>query len=199
MLKVGSFNAQTFDELFEGVKAIEWENYIPVDGKFWVKKASSVKSRLFSLSDIQSITKKAMVDRLKSKYKISWFEESGDEYPVRVFILKDEVTVAFDTSGEHLHKRGYRILTSKAPITEDLAAALIKLTPWKADRILVDPFCGSGSTLVAARRLGRNYIGIEISEKFCEIARRRVLDESGVSGTQDNTEDGRQLTLADWK
>ena len=156
MLKVGSFNAQTFDELFEGVKAIEWENYIPVDGKFWVKKASSVKSRLFSLSDIQSITKKAMVDRLKSKYKISWFEESGDEYPVRVFILKDEVTVAFDTSGEHLHKRGYRILTSKAPITEDLAAALIKLTPWKADRILVDPFCGSGTFLIEAAMMAAN-------------------------------------------
>ncbi len=156
MLKVGSFKAQTFDELFEGVKAIEWENYIPVDGKFWVKKASSVKSRLFSLSDIQSITKKAMVDRLKSKYKISWFEESGDEYPVRVFILKDEVTVAFDTSGEHLHKRGYRILTSKAPITEDLAAALIKLTPWKADRILVDPFCGSGTFLIEAAMMAAN-------------------------------------------
>ena len=156
MLKVGSFKAQTFDELFEGVKAIEWENYIPVDGKFWVKKASSVKSRLFSLSDIQSITKKAMVDRLKSKYKISWFEESGDEDPVRVFILKDEVTVAFDTSGEHLHKRGYRILTSKAPITEDLAAALIKLTPWKADRILVDPFCGSGTFLIEAAMMAAN-------------------------------------------
>ena len=156
MLKVGSFKAQTFDELFEGVKAIEWENCIPVDGKFWVKKASSVKSRLFSLSDIQSITKKAMVDRLKSKYKISWFEESGDEYPVRVFILKDEVTVAFDTSGEHLHKRGYRILTSKAPITEDLAAALIKLTPWKADRILVDPFCGSGTFLIEAAMMAAN-------------------------------------------
>ena len=156
MLKVGSFKAQTFDELFEGVKAIEWENYIPVDGKFWVKKASSVKSRLFSLSDIQSVTKKAMVDRLKSKYKISWFEESGDEYPVRVFILKDEVTVAFDTSGEHLHKRGYRILTSKAPITEDLAAALIKLTPWKADRILVDPFCGSGTFLIEAAMMAAN-------------------------------------------
>ena len=105
MLKAGSFKAQTFDELFEGTKKIDWENYIPADGKFWVKKASSVKSKLFSLSDIQSIVKKAMVERMKQHYNINWFEENGAAYPVRVFILKDEVTICFDTSGEHLHKR----------------------------------------------------------------------------------------------
>lgn len=156
LLKAGSFKATTFDELFEGTKAICWEQFIPADGKFWVKKASSVKSRLFSLSDIQSIVKKAMVERMKQHYKISWFEESGAAYPVRVFILKDEVTIAFDTSGEHLHKRGYRLLTSKAPITEDLAAALIKLTPWNKDRILVDPFCGSGTFLIEAAMMAAN-------------------------------------------
>jgi len=156
LLKAGSFKATTFDELFEGTKAICWEQYIPADGKFWVKKASSVKSRLFSLSDIQSIVKKAMVERMKQHYKISWFEEKGASYPVRVFILKDEVTIAFDTSGEHLHRRGYRLLASKAPITEDLAAALIKLTPWNKDRILVDPFCGSGTFLIEAAMMAAN-------------------------------------------
>ncbi len=156
LLRVGKFKAYSFDELFEGIKAINWEDYIPSDGRFWVKKASSVKSRLFSLSDIQSITKKAMVERMKQYYKINWFDESGADYPIRVFILKDEVTVAFDTSGEHLHKRGYRLLKSKAPITEDLAAALIKLTPWNKDRILVDPFCGSGTFLIEAAMMAAN-------------------------------------------
>lgn len=156
LLKVGSFSAHTFDELFEGTKNICWENYIPVTGRFWVKKASSVKSKLFSLSDIQSIIKKAIVERMKKHYNISWFEESGAAYPIRAFILKDEVTLAFDTSGEHLHKRGYRLLASKAPISEDLAAALIKLTPWHGDRILVDPFCGSGTFAIEAAMMAAN-------------------------------------------
>lgn len=154
--KIGSFSARTFDELFEGTKNLPWEEYIPEDGKFWVKKASSVKSRLFSLSDIQSIVKKAVVERMKEKYKVSWFSEEGAEYPIRVFIMKDEVTIAFDTSGEHLHKRGYRQLTSKAPITETLAAALILLTPWRKDRILVDPFCGSGTFPIEAAMIAAN-------------------------------------------
>lgn len=165
LLKAGSFNAVTFDELFEGTKAICWENFIPADGKFWVKKASSVKSRLFSLSDIQSVVKKAMVERMKQHYNISWFEETGAAYPVRVFILKDEVTIAFDTSGEHLHKRGYRLLTSRAPITEDLAAALIKLTPWNKDRILVDPFCGSGTFLIEAAMMAAN-VAVGLNRSF---------------------------------
>ena len=144
------FHAETFDDLFEGIKAIAWENYIPVDGKFWVAKASSIKSKLFSPSDIQSIVKKAMVERLKQKYHINWFEETGASYPLRLFLMKDEVTVAIDTSGESLHKRGYRTMTSKAPITETLAAALIMLTPWRGDRILIDPFCGSGTFPIEA-------------------------------------------------
>lgn len=154
--KVGQFRAVTFDELFEGIRAIPWENYIPPDGKFWVKKASSVKSRLFALSDIQSIVKKAMVERMKQKYHVSWFEESGAEYPVRVFLMKDEVTVLLDTSGEHLHKRGYRQLTSKAPITETLAASLILLSYWNKGRSLVDPFCGSGTFPIEAAMIAAN-------------------------------------------
>lgn len=150
MVQIGRFHATTFDELYENMKALPWEKWIPQDGKFWVKKASSVKSKLFSASDIQSICKKAMVDRLKMTYHTDWFEEDGASFPVRVFLLKDEVTVALDTTGEPLHKRGYRTWTSKAPISETLAAALIMLTPWRADRILVDPFCGSGTFLIEA-------------------------------------------------
>ena len=150
LIKIGSFHAETFDELFEGTKALPWETYIPGDGRFWVTKAASVKSKLFSPSDIQSIMKKAMVERLKEHYGISWFEESGESFPVRVFLYKDEVTVGLDTTGESLHKRGYRKLVAKAPIAENLAAALLLLTPWKKDRILVDPFCGSGTIPIEA-------------------------------------------------
>ena len=156
LLKVGSFKAETFEELFQGTRAIPWEQYIPRDGKFWVAKASSIKSRLFSPSDIQSIMKKAMVERMKGAYGITWFPEDGASYPLRVFLYKDVVTVAMDTSGESLHKRGYRTLTSKAPITETLAAALLMLTPWKPDRILVDPFCGSGTFPIEAAMMAAN-------------------------------------------
>lgn len=156
LLKVGAFHAETFEELFQGTKALPWEEYIPVDGRFWVAKAGSVKSKLFSPSDIQSVMKKAMVERLKDIYHTSWFGEEGNSYPVRVFLLKDEVTVGLDTTGESLHKRGYRKLTAKAPIAENLAAALILLTPWNRDRILVDPFCGSGTIPIEAAMLAAN-------------------------------------------
>lgn len=156
LLLVGRFKATTFEELFQGIKALPWEEYIPQDGKFWVKKASSIKSKLFSPSDIQSIAKKAMVERLKQVYKTEWFKEDGAAYPIRIFLLKDEVMVALDTSGDSLHKRGYRLQTSKAPITETLAAALIMLTPWKKDRILVDPFCGSGTFPIEAAMVAAN-------------------------------------------
>ncbi len=156
LLLVGRFKATTFEELFQGIKALPWEEYIPQDGKFWVKKASSIKSKLFSPSDIQSIAKKAMVERLKQVYKTDWFKEDGAAYPVRIFLLKDEVMVALDTSGDSLHKRGYRLQTSKAPITETLAAALIMLTPWRKDRILVDPFCGSGTFPIEAAMIAAN-------------------------------------------
>ena len=156
LLLVGRFHAETFDEFFEGIKALPWEEYIPKDGKFWVTKASSIKSKLFSPSDLQSLAKKAMVERLKKEYKVNWFAEDGAPYPVRIFLLKDEVMVTLDTSGESLHKRGYRLMTSKAPLTETLAAALIMLTPWKKDRILVDPFCGSGTFPIEAAMIAAN-------------------------------------------
>ncbi len=150
LLKAGSFHAESFEELFQGTKSLPWEEYIPKDGRFWVAKAASVKSKLFSPSDIQSIMKKAMVERLKEVYHVNWFPEDGADYPVRVFLLKDQVTVGLDTTGESLHKRGYRKLTVKAPIAENLAAALIMLTPWNGGRILVDPFCGGGTIPIEA-------------------------------------------------
>ena len=156
LLKVGSFTAVSFEELFQGTKNIPWEDYIPQDGKFWVAKASSIKSKLFSPSDIQSVMKKAMVERMKSRYGVNWFAENGSAYPLRVFLYKDQVTIGMDTSGDSLHKRGYRTMTSRAPITETLAAALLMLTPWKKDRILVDPFCGRGTFPIEAAMMAAN-------------------------------------------
>ena len=156
LINVGSFKADTYDELFEKTKAIDWSEYLTKDAKFWVSKASSVKSKLFSPSDIQSIVKKAIVEKMKSIYNISWFQEDGAEYPLRVSIYKDMVTLGLDTTGVSLHKRGYRTKVAKAPITETLAAALIMLTPWKKDRILIDPFCGSGTFAIEAAMMAMN-------------------------------------------
>ena len=150
LIQIGRVHAVTFDELFEKTRDLPWEEYIPADGKFWVAKANSVKSKLFSPSDIQSIMKKAIVERLKGVYHQEWFPETGASFPLRVAFMKDEAVIGLDTSGVSLHKRGYRQLTAKAPITETLAAALILLTPWKKDRILVDPFCGSGTFPIEA-------------------------------------------------
>lgn len=182
LLKVGKFKAETYEELFQMTKEIPWENYIPKNGKFWVTKASSIKSKLFSPSDIQSIMKKAIVERLKKVYKIDWFPEDGNEYPIRVTIMKDEVTVGLDTTGESLHRRGYRKLTSKAPITETLAAALIMLTPWNKERILIDPFCGSGTIPIEAAMIGANIApGIKrsfLSENWSELLPKKVWYEA---------------------
>ena len=188
MLKVGSFKAVTFDELFEKTKALPWENFIPKDGKFWVKKASSIKSKLFSPSDIQRIVKKAIVDRLSGKYNILRFPEDGSEYPIRITILKDEVTVGLDTSGESLHKRGYRRLTVKAPITETLAAALISLTPWKKDRLLIDPFCGSGTIPIEAALIGLN-IAPGMKRDFQAMAWDNILPKSLFKEARKEAED----------
>ena len=188
MLKVGSFKAVTFDELFEKTKALPWENFIPKDGKFWVKKASSIKSKLFSPSDIQRIVKKAIVDRLSGKYNILRFPEDGSEYPIRITILKDEVTVGLDTSGESLHKRGYRRLTVKAPITETLAAALISLTPWKKDRLLIDPFCGSGTIPIEAAMIGLN-IAPGMKRDFQAMAWDNILPKSLFKEAKKEAED----------
>jgi len=187
LLKAGSFKAETFEELFQGTRNIPWEDFIPEDGKFWVAKASSIKSKLFSPSDIQSIMKKAMVERLKNRYGVTWFPENGASYPLRVFLYKDMVTVGIDTSGESLHKRGYRTLTSKAPITETLAAALILLTPWNRDRILVDPFCGSGTfPIEAAMMAAKMAPGMNrsfLAEGWRNVIKRKcwyeAMDEAG--------------------
>ncbi|MGI6072169.1 MAG: THUMP domain-containing class I SAM-dependent RNA methyltransferase [Lachnospiraceae bacterium] len=187
LLKAGEFKAETFDELFEKIKAIEWENYIPRDGKFVIKKAASVKSKLFSSSDIQSITKKAIAERLKPVYGVEWLSETGDEFPIRVFIHKDIVLVTVDTSGQSLHKRGYRAVSNEAPISETLAAALIMLTPWKKDRILVDPFCGSGTFCIEAAMMAANIApgaGREfLSQEWEHIVARKewydAVDEAG--------------------
>lgn len=185
LIKIGSFHAETFEELFQGTRAMPWEAYIPKNGRFWVAKAASVKSKLFSPSDIQSVMKKAMVERMKSVYHIDWFSESGASYPIRVFIKKDEVTVGLDTSGESLHKRGYRKLTAKAPIAENLAAALLMLTPWRGDRILVDPFCGSGTIPIEAAMMAahiapgknRTFTAKEWEHLFPEKLWERTLEE----------------------
>ncbi len=158
----GEFEAKTFEELFEKTKALDWDKLIPANGRFWVKKASSVNAKLFSPSDIQRIVKKAIVEKLKQTYHKEWFEESGEDYPLRVFIHKDKVLITMDTTGESLHKRGYRKLASKAPISETLASALISLTPWNRNRILLDPFCGSGTFLIEAAMTGcRIALGID--------------------------------------
>ena len=175
LLKVGEFKAVTFEELFEKTKALPWEEWIPEDGKFWVTKASSVKSQLFSPSDIQSIMKKAIVERMKAKYKKSWFEEDGNQYPIRVFLHKDIVTIGIDTTGNSLHKRGYRLAQSRAPISETLAAALIQLTPWKKDRILVDPFCGSGTIPIEAAMMGAN-IAPGMNRHFIAESWKNLID-----------------------
>ena len=156
LIKIGSFQAIDYEELFQGTKAIAWEEWIPSDGKCWVTKAASVKSKLFSPSDIQRVMKKAIADRLQDVYRVNWLPETGESFPLRVFLLKDQVTIGLDTTGESLHKRGYRKLTAKAPIAENLAASLIMLTPWRGDRILVDPFCGSGTIPIEAAMMAAN-------------------------------------------
>lgn len=187
LIKIGSFHAESFEELFQGTKALSWEEYIPANGRFWVAKAASVKSKVFSPSDIQSVMKKAMVERLKGVYHVNWFAEDGEAFPIRVFLMKDEVTVGLDTTGESLHKRGYRKLTAKAPIAENLAAALIMLTPWNGSRILVDPFCGSGTFPIEAAMMAANIApGMNRSftaETWKHIVGKKIwyeaLDEAG--------------------
>lgn len=156
MIKIAQFRATTYEELFQGTRAIRWQDYIPQNGKFWVTKATSISSKLFSPSDIQSVMKKAMVEKLKTVYRTDWFPEDGASYPLRVTINKDIVTIGLDTTGDSLHKRGYRTNTVKAPITETLAAALIMLTLWNGERILVDPFCGSGTFAIEAAMIAAN-------------------------------------------
>lgn len=155
-IKVGEFKAYSFDELFEKTKALPWEKYLPEDAEFPVS-GKSVKSKLFSVSDCQAIVKKAIVDRLKHHYKRdAWFEENGGLYKIEVALLKDMATITIDTSGQGLHKRGYRIGQGDAPLKETLAAALVLLTNWKPDAPFLDPFCGSGTIPIEAAMIGQN-------------------------------------------
>ena len=188
LIKIGSFSAVTFEELFQGTKDLPWEDYIPEDGKFWVAKAASVGSRLFSPSDIQSVMKKAIVERLKGVYHKGWFTEEGDSFPLRVFLMKDVVTVGLDTTGESLHKRGYRKLTAKAPIAENLAAALIMLTPWNKTRILVDPFCGSGTFPIEAAMMAAN-MAPGLSRNFLSENWEHLIPEREWRGVLEEAED----------
>lgn len=187
LLVTGIFKAFTYEDFFQGMKNIEWENYLPKEAKFWVKKASSIKSKLYSSTDLQSVGKKAIVERLKNIYNVEHFKEDGNEYPIRIFIYKDEVVVSLDTTGDSLHKRGYRTEAGKAPISETLAAALIKLTPWHKDRILVDPMCGSGTFVIEAAMMAANIApGLKrhfISENWENLIKKSIWkdirDEAG--------------------
>ena len=168
-LKFGEFTATTFDALFEATKALPWEEWIPVDGKFTVT-GKSVRSGLFSVPDVQSIVKKAVVERLKQKYKISWFAETGASYTIQVSILKDIATLTIDTTGtgNGLHKRGYRAQANDAPMKETMAAALIDLSRFHSKKVFMDPCCGSGTLPIEAAMLAKN-IAPGLSRTFaCE-------------------------------
>ena len=154
-VRLAEFNALSFEDLFQHCAAIPWEKWIPQDGRFPVA-GTSVKSGLHSVPDCQAIIKKAIVTRLQHTYDREWFPETGAQYPVRFTILKDRVTVMLDTSGEGLHKRGYRVSDVEAPMKETLAAALIGLSFYRADRLMTDPMCGSGTLAIEAAMLGRN-------------------------------------------
>ncbi|HFL3237897.1 TPA: class I SAM-dependent RNA methyltransferase [Clostridioides difficile] len=175
-LKIAEFEAKSFDELFENTKRINWSRYIPYGAQFPISKASSIKSKLYSTPDVQAIVKKAIVESLKKSYlEDGLLKEDKEKYPIFVFIHKDKVTISIDTTGDALHKRGYREKANKAPIRETLAAGLIYLTPWKAGRVLVDPMCGSGTILIEAAMISINMApGLNrefISEKW------RTLDK----------------------
>lgn len=155
LLQVGEFEARTFEELFEQTKALPWADWVPATGQFPVE-GKSVQSQLFSVSDCQAIVKKAIVEKLKQKYPVKWFKETGPRYRVEVALLKNRVTLTIDTSGAGLHKRGYRKLAGEAPLKETLAAAMILLSRWRSDRAFIDPFCGSGTIPIEAGLIGRN-------------------------------------------
>jgi len=174
-VKLGEFEAQTFEQLFERTKALPWAEWIPEDGKFTVV-GTSAHSQLHSVPGCQSIVKKAVVNSLKEVYKTDWFSETGAEYTIRFMIQKDIVTLMIDSSGSGLHKRGYRVQTVTAPIKETLAAAMVQLSFFKAGRLLVDPFCGSGTIAIEAAMIARN-IAPGLSAKFASEDWQRIPKE----------------------
>ena len=155
LLLIDSFRAETFEELFDKVFEIRWWDYIAEDDQFIIQGRSR-KSKLFSISDCQRITEKAIIEKLKMKYKVSWFEKSGPRVKIEVSLLNDLAEITMDTSGDGLHKRGYREVNYKAPLSETIAASLVKLTFWNRDRILADPFCGSGTIPIEASMIEKN-------------------------------------------
>lgn len=155
LIELASFKAKTFEELFQGVRKIDWARIISPDGNFIVE-GRSFKSKLFSISDSQAITEKAIVDKLKETYKISWFSKAKERYRIEISLVKDIATITLDTSGEGLHKRGYRKYSGRAPLRENLAASLVDLSFANKDRPLVDLFCGSGTIAIEAARIFRN-------------------------------------------
>lgn len=164
LLKLGEFRAESFESLFNQTYDLPWDEWIPENGNFLIQ-GKSVKSGLYSVRDCQSIVEKAIVKKLQTKYKSDWFEKTGPRYKILVAILKDTVTLTIDTSGTGLHKRGYRELSVEAPIKETLAAAMINLSYWNPDKILIDPFCGSGTILIEAAMIGKN-IAPGLNRKF---------------------------------
>ena len=163
-IKMAEFKALEFEDLFQQVKGIPWEEWIPIDGKF-VVNGSSVKSKLSSVPACQSVAEKAIVERLKEAYGVDYFEKSGALYDIKITLLKDRVTVTLDTTGPGLHKRGYRVAMVDAPMKETLAAALVQLSFWRSGRIMVDPCCGSGTLPIEAAMIGRN-IAPGLNRKF---------------------------------
>ncbi|MDD4334319.1 MAG: class I SAM-dependent RNA methyltransferase [Desulfotomaculaceae bacterium] len=155
LLKMGEFKALTFDELFEKTRALPWPDWIPENAAFPVN-GKSIKSQLHSVPDCQAIVKKAIVEKMKQKYKRDWFQETGPKYTIEVALLKDMATLTIDTSGVGLHKRGYRKLSSQAPLKETLAAAMVLLSRWRPEQTLIDPFCGSGTIPIEAALVGTN-------------------------------------------
>lgn len=172
LLKMGEFKATSFEELFEKTKALPWEDWIPANGKFPVN-GKSIKSQLFSVPNCQAIVKKAIVERLKETYHTDWFKEDGPEYSIEVALLKDVVTLTIDTSGAGLHKRGYREKATDAPLKETLAAAMVMISRWREDRVLIDPMCGSGTIAIEAAMMGKN-IAPGLSRSFASENWHRI-------------------------
>ena len=186
LLKVGEFEAYSFEELFQNTKALPWEKIIPKDGEFPVE-GKSINSKLYSVPDCQAIVKKAIVERLKDYYDVDWFEETGELYRIELALLKDKASLTIDTSGPGLHKRGYRQESVLAPLKETLAAAMVQLSFWNKDRFFLDPFCGSGTLAIEAAMIGRNMApGLNrdfvsedwaiIDKKYWQDARRDAWD-----------------------
>ncbi|MDP4090509.1 MAG: class I SAM-dependent RNA methyltransferase, partial [Bacillota bacterium] len=208
LIKMTEFRAESFEELFQGTLAVDWWKLVPENGKMHVT-GKSVKSKLYSVPDCQSIVKKAVIESMKKKYKKDVFPEDGPVYKIEVGILKDIVTLTIDTSGPGLHKRGYREEAGEAPLKETLAAALVLISKWSTDRYLFDPFCGSGTIPIEAALIGRNMapglkrnfvsenwpnINKSIWKEVREYAKKAVNDRSFVIYGSDI--DGRILKTA---